>query len=341
MDKAAADKEIKAGTLPLTAPAEPKESPEQKPDLAKLPKTTGERYYAVLQFLTGKAFILVVSAAIAYVARYGPDKYGNVPNVLKKFQDGFEKILHEKLGLGKSNVGKYFSGFAAATTLTMWGGNLFSPFLKWFENNKESISNYFNRRYGKPGEEEIAHERLKDEPKQNWLDILKGRAVGWVIVCGSFIGVDWIISKDLKKDLSNSKLAQFEEKVGRWLAGFTKEGKEIAKIPLTQKLSSSQAKNTTYRLGRIVALDVFATSAAIVIWNAVSRFSARKRHRQVEDAMYSAAPDISGNDTVVAQTVIEQSPETSTKKEKIMPRAHEGYTKMVNSGETATPGIQA
>lgn len=314
---------------------------ESKPvptDPSKLPKTTGEKYYDVLQFLSGKAFIVVVSAVIAYVARYGPDKYGKMPNVLKKFQDGFEKLLNEGLGLGKSNIGKYFSGFASATTLTMWGGNLFSPFLKWFENNKEKISNHYNRKHGKPGEVEIAHERLKDLPQQNWWDILKGRAVGWVIVCSSFIGVDWIISKDMKKDLSNSKLAKFEEKVGRWMAGFTKTGKEIAKTPITQALTDVQKQNKTYRVGRIVALDLFATSAAIVIWNAVSRMSAKRRHARIEKDLY----DIPVRDIVdsLSHHDSSETPVTTIPKApKIEPRVAGGYVKMTSEPATNTTGI--
>src|SRR4051812_13398965 len=50
-----------------------------------LPKTTGEWYYDGLQFTLGKASIMVFTAALGYLARYGKDHYGPVPNVFKLF----------------------------------------------------------------------------------------------------------------------------------------------------------------------------------------------------------------------------------------------------------------
>lgn len=333
---------------PATATADQVKTPATKSvDPSTLPKTTGEKYYDVLQFLTGKAFIIVISGAIAYFARYGKESYGKVPNYLKKFQDGFEKLLNENklLPLGKSNVGKYFSGFASATTLTMWGGNLFAPFLKAFENSKEKISNYFNKRYGTPEEVEIAHERLKDMPKQNWMDIIKGRVIGWISVCSSFIAVDMLISKDLKKDLKNSRLAQFEEKTGRWFAGFTQEGKTLSKIPLTQKLTVEQAKalseNKAYRTGKIVALDFFATSAAIIIWNAVSRYSASKRSKAQKAARDITTADVSIETVPTEQSMPEPQKDPIQATGTITPRLSEGYVGLASEPSTVSQGISA
>jgi hypothetical protein len=301
----------------------------------KLPKTTGERYYDVLQFLAGKAFIVAISAVIAYEARYGKEHYGKVPNYLKRFQTGFEKTLNDNpiMPLGKSEVGRYISGAAASTTLTMWGGNLFAPFLKWFENNKEKIANHYNKKHGKPGEVEIAHERLKDLPKQNWMDVIKGRVAGWVIVCGTFIGADLAMSKNPETGMR--RLAQYEEWFGRKLAGVTKAGKEIANTPITKQLTKAQSSNKTYRYGRIIALDFFATSAAIIIWNAVSRMSAKKRSR-LEKAPDDAPAYKSSNDApeipIAGETLY-----ATLQKTKIEPRVSEGYAKMAS--EPAAPDM--
>jgi hypothetical protein len=316
-----------------------------KIDPAKLKKKTpGEKYYDVLQFLSGKAFIVVVSAFIAYEARYGKETWGKMPNLLKKFQDGFEYFLSEKLALKKvgkdGELGKYISGAAAATTLTMWGGNLFAPFLKWFENSKETIANNYNKKHGTPEHVAIAHERLKDEPKQTWGDVIKGRFVGWVIVCSAFVGGNYAFGKSKKTGMR--RLEAYEEWFGRKIAGWTQAGKEIAKTPLTKELLEEQKKNKMYRFGRIVALDFFATSTAIVLWNAISRGSARKRAR-VEKALYDV-PDLHS----FVDPIPEEQPQASQAaaipvaettaipvKPRIEPKLAEGYVKMTSAEPSA------
>lgn len=301
-----ATKELTPVIAPLRDAFMESTRPEEEKDIdpAKLPKTTGEKYYDVVQFMTGKAWIMVFSAIMAYVARYGKDQYGPVPNVFKKAQVWFEnKLLHNKVfPLGeKGEVGARIAGASASTTVLMWGGNLFAPIMKKLENNREAISNYFNRKFGQPGEEEIAHERLKDLHQQTWGDILKGRFVGWFTVCATFLGMDALIGKNAKT--GQYGFDAYEEWVARGLAGLTKKGKALniglpgeTGIPLHQKLTSAQEASKTYRFGKMVALDVFATSAAILIWNTVSRLSAKQRHEK--NIANGQLPPISGSEAV-------------------------------------------
>src|SRR4051812_33421448 len=53
---------------------------------AEPPKTPGEKFYDLLQFTVGKVTIMAFTAALAYTAKYGKDKYGPIPNALKQFQ---------------------------------------------------------------------------------------------------------------------------------------------------------------------------------------------------------------------------------------------------------------
>ncbi len=100
--------------------------------------------------------------------------------------------------------------------------------MKWMENNRENIANWYNRRWGKPGDVEIAHEHLKDEPQQTWGDIIKGRTGGVGYYFWRY-GICWIwrlLGKGKlfgKGDPYKYRFDQYEEAFGRWLAGFTKK----------------------------------------------------------------------------------------------------------------------
>ena len=94
------------------------------------------------------------------------------------------------------------------------------------------------------------------------------------------------------------RLDQYEEKVGRWFAGITKEGRGLIDIPLSTALDATQAQNKAYRFGRMLALDVFAASAALLIWNVVSRFSAKSRASHSAPA---STPRASATTSAIAQ----------------------------------------
>ncbi len=272
------------------------------------PQTSGERFYNRLQFITADAFIIAASAAIAYIAhpKFGRDSYFGIPNVLKKFQGGVNHFFMETLRLGKGgDFSKLVGGAASSMMLTMWGGNVFAPALKAFENNKEKIVTWYNRTHGTPEEVEAGHERLKDTPKQTWGDVIKGRLAGAVIVWSSFVGGYALLGKSKKlvtdtvtgQASAHYKIDLYEERVGRWFAGLSKTGKEIAATPMTQALTETQAAHRGYRLGRMVALDVFAASAALIIWNVIARASAKARAngKESKEAQEEQIPNVAAD----------------------------------------------
>lgn len=238
-------------------------------------KTTGEYAYDVFQFLTGKVFIIVITAALAFMAdpKHGKDTYLGVPNYLKKLSNWLVKKTAPLKSHGKA--GEVLNAAIYSTVILSHGGNFFAPFIKWLENGRENISNFFNRTIGKPGEEEIAHERLKDIPKQNWWDIIKGRLMAYGTVFSVFISAEAVLGKD--KKLNKSRFAIYEDWFARKVAWFSKEGKAIAATPVTKELTEIQKANTFYRFGKVAALDLYATTMAIIVWNWASRFSAKKR----------------------------------------------------------------
>jgi hypothetical protein len=255
------------------------------------PQTTGEKWFYRLKFATGEGVILFLTAIIAYAARY-VDHFGPIPNYLKKFQDGIYSVLANNK---RYPVNERLAGTIAGTTILMHGGNLFTPVMKWMEDRKESIVTYINKRWGKPGEVEAGHERLKDEPKQNWGDVIKGRLVAWLTVFSTFVGIDAIIGKDKNTLGTNDKpiyyFDKFEEMFGRWVARI--------RTPVGQALTEAETKSRTYRFGKILALDIYATAASLLVWTIVSKFSAALRGKK-----HPSAPVENDDPTVnIAQAI--------------------------------------
>jgi hypothetical protein len=99
------------------------EATKTKPPIDISKKTTGERAYDVFQFLTGKAFIIAITAVLAFAAnpKYAKDSYAGIPNIFKKFQQWFEKVLLENpiYPLGGKTEGHARVAAALASTMTL------------------------------------------------------------------------------------------------------------------------------------------------------------------------------------------------------------------------------
>lgn len=254
------------------------ETPAQTPELPN--KTRGEKFYDVFQFIFGKVFIVAITAVLAFAAdqKYGPKTILGVPNVLKQFQGWFaKKVMHNKVYpvAEKGEFAKLVGGGLIGTMILSHGGNMFAPFIKWLENDREQISNWYNKKFGAEQDVKDAHERLKDIPQQSWGDVAKGRVVAWATVFATMVGAYTVVGKD--KKTGKYWLDVYEDKFARVFSGISKSGKEIAATPVAKELTEIQKANKTYRFGKVLALDLYATTAAIIIWNTFSRMSAKKR----------------------------------------------------------------
>jgi len=261
-------------------------SPAKTLDLSK--KTTGEKMYGWLKFGVAEVFILIATAIIAYWARHGEDKWYNVFKQIQKLSDAVFSPLKKigKDGSKTREVGKVLSVAAASTMVTFHGGNAFAPAMKWFDNKKNDIVNSFNKLFGKPGELEIGQERLKDDPKQSWGDVIKGRLVAWGIVFTSFVSAMLLVGKSTKN--KDYHFNNFEEWFAHKFAGLTKGGKEL----------------TRYHFGKILALDIYATTAAILIWNVISELSAKMRQKKPVEKVPETPPAVE-----FPPTLTQESPE--------------------------------
>lgn len=269
--------------------------------------TTGEKIYDQVNFWIVKGAILAATAAIAL-----PLKFGAETNPLRKAGAKFiDKIAKPIAGLGEKfegkiggglgkKVGQMFIilGYGLANSVFLWfGGTATAPLVRSFENHRKELIHKWNEKWGKPGDVEIADEKFKDLPKQTWGDILKGRMAAWATVFGSFIVAYPLIGMS-KKAPKAFRLDYFEEVLGRWGAKLSgKTAKLIENVPMSKadgalnelqevahampELAKDKSGMFRYRLFKILALDVYATSAAIIVWNFTSRLSAMAREHGV------------------------------------------------------------
>lgn len=295
------------GRVPAIAPAREIDDEKRR---EKMPKTTGEWIYDNIQFWFVKGLILAATAVIGYQAKFGKES-----NPIRKFQNWcINTIARPMARLGEQagqslekNIGgetgswmgrkaheviAVFGGAFASTMVLFHGGNVVAPVVGWFENHRKDIIASGNRQFGKPGEEEKGNEKFAHVPQQSAGDIIIGRLAAWGTVFLSFFTAFLVAGK--MKGTEMYRLDAVEEWCARKVAGLGK-GSAFGHIPLHQELHAL-AKDSPemfkghekqmfwYKVGRILALDVYATSAGILVWNITSRFSAANReHKKAHD----------------------------------------------------------
>ncbi|MFM9889579.1 MAG: hypothetical protein ACKVOE_02885 [Rickettsiales bacterium] len=296
----AAPESTPPASVAATAPARPR-------------KTPGEWAYDITNFAVSNVCIAAATAGIAYVAAHGRDAYGPVPNYLKKIMEPINRLrgpwaeeaerLASAVKTGAPGVTKaasrkadfkaIFGGSLTGAVILWWGGTVFAPAMKWMEANRENFANAYNRRFGTADDVAQAHENLKDNPVQNWGDLLKGRMLAFCFAFTAFSSACFLLGRVKTPTASGKyplKFDWYEDKVGRLVAGLSKEGKAIAQTPMHVELTPKQTENVWYRYGKIIALDVYATAMGVVVWNFFSRRSAQQRQDSLRDASAAAEP---------------------------------------------------
>lgn len=240
-----------------------------EPVLKDPPKTTGEKWFHALRFGIAETVIMGLTAVIAFESsKHGRNNFGPIPNYLKRAEQKFEQWVQPLARRGEN--GAIVAGALASTMITFHGGNLFAPVMKWLQDNQEKIVTAINKKHGKPGEVEAGQQRLEHRTKETWGDILKGRVASWLMVFTAFVGADMVAGKNAA---GKRHFEAFQEKFAEKLTKIVRPGQPV------------NTAGKLFQYNKIIALDIFATTAAVLLWTSVAKFSAIMRGRKSREAV--------------------------------------------------------
>jgi len=168
-------------------------------------------------------------------------------------KSGIEATRWGARHLKKVGLSRHTAEDAAVTTGLMQGGNLMVIPVKIMEDQKPQLVSKFNRYLG----DTTGALSVEDEPKQSWTSLIKSRLLAWTTVFVSLRAAASMIGKD--------NFNAFEEKFSEHLVCG----------PLKHPTHIAGRETRLFRVGKIAAIDVFATAAAATLLYIGSRFFAQ------------------------------------------------------------------
>jgi hypothetical protein len=148
---------------------------------------------------------------------------------------------------------------AVMTTALMMGGNAMILPIGAAEHYKVPIVSGLNVMMG----DKTPPEAIEQAPKQTWRSLIEGRLVAWGVVFGALMTARFAVPNSFK--LFQVEVGERAHEAVQWLRG-------------APKLTGEAMEGTkAFRLGKIGALDVFATAAAATILYIGGHFFARKQ----------------------------------------------------------------
>ena len=236
-------------TIATTAPP----ATEAKKHLSK-----GDRLFDTLVY-TGLNNIstFVLTLGITYGLLHGFKKVGVGKEAVNEHFKKASADLGAFLEKMKSGRGEHAPTIMLTTALGI-GGTLMIVPIKFLEDRRTGIVGYFNKKLG----DKTDPSELKEAPKQSWGSLLLGRATAWLVVFASLTGAAKLLGSD--------KFAKFEE-------GFAEH---VVAKPLGKSVKTFGEHTAQFRLGKIAAIDVFATLAATILLETSSKLFARRREEK-------------------------------------------------------------
>lgn len=252
---------------------------------------------------------------------YGPVNFFGTLFLTAWMADGLEygtrgKAFFEGMSgaLRKGGLSPKTAYEATKTTTLMMGGNTMLIPIKFAEHRKVGIASTLNRWLGDktdPAEIEAA-------PKQTWYSLLGGRLVAWGIVFGSFKTAGKFFGEqmgkfehgvgkwfaDLYKQPTHKSTIFFWNSAGYLTKKIGRLEEQLKPLKATGKaLTASEGalvkqlearilklgqsvkglETRAYAFGKIYALDVFATTMAVVLLYGFSRVFAGQREKKHEN----------------------------------------------------------
>jgi hypothetical protein len=197
----------------------------------------------------------------------------------KKYYEASQAFLSEK-ALNKVmplTAAKGVSATALLTFATMQGGNALVAPIWALEKVRTPIINNLNRFVNDPTPPEI----IEDKPTQSASSLIKGRLTAFAAV---FVGLSGMISI-----IGKERVSTFENAMGRAAAGFMNQPTHIETM-VNGALQKEPTKS--FRYGKLIAIDIFATTATASLLYIASRFFAKKKHETLaQDTAENALAD--------------------------------------------------
>ena len=222
----------------------------------KTSTSKGEQAFDWLTYgAVGGIGTFIATIPIAYWAKY--------TGGAKVFAGMVKKL--QKIGLSEGAAEN-----AVMTTATMQGGNFTLIPIKLLENCKPGLVEKFNTMLGDKSQDAS----VENDTKQTWGSLIKARLIfAWLPVFACFEGAERLIGKN---NFSTFK-DMFSEQV------VCKLFRQPTHTPGLAKILENETR--TFRLGKIAALDIFATVATSTLLYVGSRiFSRKSEHWHAKDA---------------------------------------------------------
>lgn len=280
-------------TTPTTHEAEPCAA-------TKPTKSKGERF-----------FDWVVYGGIAGVGTFVATLY-----ISNKFLNGtwagprYQKAVDALEGYMASVFSKSFARSAAQeavqTTSLMMGGNAMLVPIAAAEHYKSRIVGGLNVML----DDKTPPEAVTVAPKQTARSLIEGRLVAWGAVFSALMGASLAVPKSF---------ALFQNEVGERFHSLVQYMRKKPPLPTLEAME----KTTSFRVGKIAALDVFATAAGATLLYVAGHTFARKReerkqHPERRHTVLGGLPDAVEADAPMKS----EGPETTLEGA----RSHEGKT---------------
>ena len=284
-------------TNPAISEAEPGATPTKH-------KSKGDRVFDWLVYggLAGVG-TFVATVPLAYMFKY--TKTG------AKYSEGLANVLHKASEKIAPNVlSKKVAEDAVMTTSLMMGGNAMLIPIGYAEKHKVQTVSGLNTILGDP----TPPEQIEHETKQTWGSLIKARLTAWGAVFGALFTASSLFPKSF---------TMFENEFAERVCQVFKKPTEVIK-------EGVHVPSRTFLLGKISALDVFATAAAATLLYVAGHSFARKREARKQHSGHAAhhevladAPDTVDADDVSARDALHRESPAITLEGA---RSHEGMT---------------
>lgn len=260
---------------------------------AKKTKSKGERAFdwAVYGGIAGVG-TFIATVPLTYLFRHtavGERYYFGIVNGLHK---AVEKVAPQLMS-------KKIAEDAVMTTALMMGGNAMLLPVGYAEKHKVTTVTGLNTILG----DNTPPDQIEAQPQQTWGSLVKARLTAWGAVFAAIFGASSLFPKSF-----TTFEHEFAERACKALGKPTEVMKEGRMVP-----------SRSFLLGKISALDVFATAAAAVLLYVAGHSFARKREEKKHHTArhHSALADLP--DAVEVDALMKhEGPETTLKGERIL-----------------------